>query len=269
MRGATCFCKVYFCRLTFLVSQKVRSPLKNQILSALPESEYRRLSPYLKEVYFASGRILQEPDESIDRVYFPTQAMISLVSIMSDGATTEIGLVGNEGMVGLPAILGAKSSTCRSIVQIPGSAMKLSAKILQQEFQRGGKLQQILLLYTQALLTQVSQSAACNRQHSIEERLARWLLSVQDCVLGNELPLTHEFIANMLGTRRSSVTVAAGKLQKTGIIRYNRGCITVLNRELLEETACECYCSIQNEFLRLLGFQRGQISVRYRMDETK
>jgi CRP-like cAMP-binding protein len=229
----------------------------NQILAALPESEYLRIAPYLEEVSFFSGQVLQEPDELIREVYFPHKAMISLVSIMCDGSTTEVGLVGNEGMVGLPVILGGNSTTSRFIVQIPSTAIKLSAKILQQEFQRGEKLQQLLLLYTQALLTQVSQSAACNGQHNIEKRLARWLLSVQDCVLSNELPLTQEFIANMLGIRRSGVTLAAGILQQAELISYNRGHITILNQKGLETTACECYRLVQNEFLRLLNSRRG------------
>jgi len=229
----------------------------NQILAALPLEEYQRLEKHLKPVNLTSGTILLEPHESIETIYFPQRAMISLVSIMMDGSTTEIGLIGNEGMIGLPAILGGNSTTSRTIVQVSGSALEISAEIIRQEFQRGGKLYQLLLLYTQALLTQVSQSAACNRQHNIEERLARWLLSVQDCILQDELPLTQEFIANMLGTRRSGVTVAAGILQQAGIIRYSRGRITILDQKGLEGTACECYHLVQDEFIRLLGFRRG------------
>jgi CRP-like cAMP-binding protein len=229
----------------------------NQILAALPLAEYRRLVPHLKPVNLISGEILLEPNEPIKKIYFPQRAMISLVSIMMDGSTTEIGLIGNEGMVGLTAILGGYSTTSRTIVQISGSALEVSAEVVLQEFQRGKKLQKLLLLYAQALLTQVSQSAACNRQHNIEERLARWLLSVHDCILQDELPLTQEFIANMLGTRRSGVTVAAGILQQAGIIRYSRGKITILDQQALEETACECYQLVQNEFIRLLGSRRG------------
>lgn len=238
------------------MTERVPRPI-NKILAALPESEYQRLAPFLKPVNLNSGEILLEPQEPVKQVYFPQTAMISLVSIMLDGSTTEIGLVGNEGMIGLPAILGGKSTTSRTIVQISGSALQISADIIRQEFLRGENLQQILLLYTQALLTQVSQSAACNRQHNIEERLARWLLSVQDCVLQDELLLTQEFIANMLGTRRSGVTVAAGILQQAGMIRYSRGKITIINQSRLEETACECYRLVQDEFIRLLGSRRG------------
>ena len=229
----------------------------NQILTALPLDEYQRLTKHLKPVNLISGTILLEPHEPITTIYFPQRAMISLVSIMMDGSTTEIGLIGNEGMIGLPAILGGSSTTSRTIVQVSGSALEISAEIIRQEFQRGERLYELLLLYTQALLTQVSQSAACNRQHNIEERLARWLLSVQDCILQDELPLTQEFIANMLGTRRSGVTVAAGILQQAGIIRYSRGRITILDQKGLEETACECYHLVQDEFIRLLGSRRG------------
>jgi CRP-like cAMP-binding protein len=234
----------------------VDSPV-NQILAALPPDEYQRIATYLRPVDLVSGEILLEPNEPIQKVYFPQRAMISLVSIMMDGSTTEIGLIGNEGMIGLSAILGGSSTISRTIVQVSGTALEVSAEIIRQEFQRGEKLHRLLLLYTQALLTQVSQSAACNRQHNIEARLARWLLSVQDCILQNELPLTQEFIANMLGTRRSGVTVAAGLLQQAGIIRYSRGRITILDQQALEDTACECYHLIQNEFLRLLGSRRG------------
>ena len=238
------------------MSDRVYPPI-NQILSALPSSEYKRLRDHLKPVNLISGEILLEPNEPIEKIYFPQRAMISLVSIMMDGSTTEIGLVGNEGMIGLPAILGGESTTSRTIVQISGTALEISADVVRKEFQRGEKLYELLLLYTQALLTQVSQSAACNRQHNIEERLARWLLSVQDCIMQDELPLTQEFIANMLGTRRSGVTVAAGILQQAGIIRYSRGRITILDQEKLEDAACECYQLVQNEFIRLLGSRRG------------
>lgn len=238
------------------MSDRVDLPI-NQILAALSLAEYHRLASHLKPVDLISGQILLEPNEPIEKIYFPQQAMISLVSIMMDGSTTEIGLIGNEGMIGLTAILGGNSTTSRTIVQISGSALEVSAEVVRQEFQRGKELFKLLLLYTQAMLTQVSQSAACNRQHNIEERLARWLLSVHDCILKDELPLTQEFIANMLGIRRSGVTVAAGTLQQAGIIRYSRGKITILDRQALEETACECHNLVQNEFIRLLGSRRG------------
>ena len=229
----------------------------NQILAALPESEYKIIAPHLEPINLTSGEVLSKPNQCITEIYFPQRAMISLVSIMIDGSTTEVGLVGNEGMVGIPAILGGNSTINCSIVQVSGTALRISADIIQREFLRGGKLQQILLLYIQASLTQVSQTAACNRQHKIEERLARWLLSVRDSVLQDELRLTQEFIADMLGTRRSGVTVAAGILQRAGIISYSRGKIIILDRQALEDTSCECYRTIQREFVRLLGSYRS------------
>ena len=238
------------------MSEKAERPI-NQILAALPDLEYQRLAPSLKLVALTSGDILLEPNETVRHIYFPQQAMISLVSIMMDGSTTEIGIVGNEGMVGLSALLGGNRTVSRSIVQVSGSALQISADILRKEFYRSKKLHELTLLYTQALLTHVSQSAACNRQHHIEERLARWLLSVHDCILQDELPLTQEFIANMLGTRRSGVTVAAGRFQNAGIINYSRGKITILDRQALEAASCECYRLVQSEFLRLLGSRRG------------
>jgi CRP-like cAMP-binding protein len=234
------------------VSENQQKPT-NQILAALPNSEYQRLLPHLESAYLDSGQILHEVGDTITEVYFPSRAMVSLVSIMSDGSTTEVGLVGKEGMVGLPIILGGNFTTSRSIVQIPGTTLKLPAPVVYREFYRGETLQKLLLLYIQALLTQVSQTAACNRQHKIEQRLARWLLLVHNSIRQNELPLTQEFIANMLGTRRSGVTVAAGMLQQAGMIRYHRGQITIIDHQALETSACECYFIVQNEFARLLN----------------
>ncbi|MGD1913650.1 MAG: Crp/Fnr family transcriptional regulator [Rivularia sp. (in: cyanobacteria)] len=234
------------------MSEDIGGTTVNQLLGALPLEEYQRLVPHLENIYLMSGEVLCEPGETMTEVYFPTLAMISLVSIMENGSTTEVGLIGKEGMVGLPVFLGGHSTTSRAIVQIEGTAIKLNAKVLKSEFNRGGELQKILLLYTQALFTQASQNAACNRQHNIEARLARWLLTAQDCVVDSELHLTQEFISQMLGTRRSGVTVAAGILQQAGIIRYTRGKISILDREALEATACECYHVIKNEYIRLL-----------------
>jgi CRP-like cAMP-binding protein len=226
----------------------------NQLLAALSESEYESLVPHLETVSLRTGQILYEPYELIEFVYFPNRAIVSLVAIMEDGATTEVGLIGKEGMVGLPVILGSNSSTSRAIVQIANSAVMLSADILKREFDRGGELQRLLLLYTQGLLTQVSQTAACNRQHVIEERLARWLLSVQDRIERDEFLLTQEMLAYMLGVRRSGVTVAANMLQKAGMISYSRGRIQIRDRQALEATACECYRLVRQEFQRLFGF---------------
>ncbi len=224
----------------------------NQLLMALPPGEYERLVPYLEPVSLALGQVIYEPKQLIKEVYFPLEAMISLVSIMKDGSTTEIGLVGSEGMVGLPVFLGGNSATNYAIVQVEGNALKMEASILKSEFERGKQLQAKLLLYTQARLTQVSQIAACKSHHLIEERLARWLLCVNDCVNKPELPLTQKFISEMLGVRRASVTEAAIALQKAGLISYSRGQITILKRNELEQAACECYGLIHNEFKRLL-----------------
>ncbi|WP_017319285.1 Crp/Fnr family transcriptional regulator [Mastigocladopsis repens] len=228
-------------------------PIQNRLLGALPASEYQRLVPHLELVTLPLHQVLYEPNEPITHVYFPHQAVISLITTMEDGSTIEVGLVGSEGMVGLPVILGGNITNNQAFVQIPDAGMRMDANIFKTEFHRGGELQRLLLRYCQALLTQVSQSAACNRFHTIEERLARWMLLVQDCVDLEEFPLTQQFIAEMLGTRRSGVTVAAGTLQQAGMLRYTRGKITIVNREALEATACECYRVISDEFSRLLS----------------
>ena len=224
----------------------------NQLLMALPSGEYQRLIPYLKPVSLILGQIIYEPNQLVKEVYFPTGAMISLVSILKNGSTTEIGLVGNEGTIGLSVFLGGDYTTNRAIVQIEGNAMKMDADVLRREFEKGEQLQKQLLLYTQARLTQMSLITACKSHHPIEERLARWLLSVHDCVNKPELPLTQKFISEMLGVRRASVTEAAIALQKAGLIKYSRGTISILKREELEQAACECYGMIQDEFKRLL-----------------
>lgn len=226
----------------------------NQLLSSLSPKEYQVLEPHLEEVSLPLGKVLYELSEPIEFVYFPNHAMVSLVSIMENGATTEVGMIGNDGMVGIPVFLGGNSTTNRAVVQIAGSAMRMDANILKTNFRRGGELQQILLLYTQAFLTQVSQTATCNRLHSLEERLARWLLLAHDCALKDELLLTQEYIANMLGTRRASVTVAAGLLQQSGLIQYSRGKIKILNRSGLQTSACECYNIVKEEHNRLLAW---------------
>nr|WP_228021589.1 Crp/Fnr family transcriptional regulator [Romeria gracilis] len=186
-------------------------------------------------------------------VYFPEQALLSLLSLLEDGTLTEIALVGNEGMVGLPVIWGGQSTPQSVTVQFEGEVLVMEAGQLIQEFNRGSRLTQLLMLYMQALYTQVAQNAAYNRQHTIEERLARWLLSVQDSVQRDSLTLTHDFIAKMLGIRRSGVTVAVGVLQQAGMIRYSRGRMAILDRAGLEAASCECYRLVQMEYSRLLG----------------
>jgi CRP-like cAMP-binding protein len=227
--------------------------LNNQLLAGLSTEKYQRLIPYLERVELPLRQVLHEPGEKIEYVYFPTDAIISLVSIMQDGSTVEVALVGKEGMVGIPVILGGYSTITQAVVQIAGSALRMQANVFKVEFERGGELQCLLLCYVQTLFTQVSQSAACNRLHSIEERLARWLLTVQDCLQTSEFLMTQEYIAQMLGSRRSGVTVAAGMLQQAGIISYRRGKIKILNQEDLENTACECYGIVKAEASRLLG----------------
>ncbi|WP_107667112.1 Crp/Fnr family transcriptional regulator [Cyanothece sp. BG0011] len=228
-----------------------RKCLDNKLLLALPESEYKRLSLHFKPIILTAGTVIHECQEKLNYAYFPNSAMISLLSIMETGNSTEVSLVGNEGMVGLPIILGGDYNVDRAIVSIGGTALRVEADPLKQAFEQGERFQNLLLFYIQTRLTQVAQIAACNRQHTIEQRLARWLLSVYDCVLENPLPLTHELMANLLGTRRAGVTVAANKLQRAGIIQYSRGKITILNREELENSACECYGLIQNELAGL------------------
>ncbi|MEL6382495.1 MAG: Crp/Fnr family transcriptional regulator [Cyanobacteria bacterium J06626_18] len=225
----------------------------NHLLAILPETDYARLAPYLRKVDLELGQVLYEPAEPLDTVYFPNQAMISLVQVMENGATVEAGIVGNDGMVGYGVYLGGQHDSSRAIVQIAGNAIALSASVLKTEFDRGESLHTLLLRYTQALLAQISQTAACNRFHPIEERLARWLLQSQDFAHSATLHMTQDFVSSMLGTRRASVTVAAGTLQQAGLIHYNRGQIEILDREALESAACECYGTVKAEYNRLLN----------------
>lgn len=224
----------------------------NQLLLALPEATWQRLVPRMRKVNLTLGQILYEPGELIHTIYFPNQAMVSLVKIMADGSTIEAGLVGNEGIVGYPVYLGGKDDTSRAVVQISGNAIALDAATLKAEFDRHEQLATLLLRYTQAFLAQVSQTAACNRFHPTEERLARWLLQSQDAARAADLDLTQDFLSSMLGTRRASITLAAGRLQQAGLIQYNRGHITILDREALEAAACECYAVTKSAFKRLL-----------------
>jgi len=225
---------------------------KNQLLAALPMEEYHRLQPHLEIVCLARRQILHEINEPLTYVYFPTQALTSLVSLMEDGATIEVGVVGKDGMVGLPICWGGNSATTQAIVQIPGEAVRMTADRFKVEFDRHEALYRLILLYTQSLFTQVAQTAACNRRHNVEQRLARWLLSIEDRVQGKQLLLTQEFIAQMLGIRRSGVTVAATALQQAGTIRYSRGKIAIVDREKLRSAACECYNAVKNESDRLM-----------------
>jgi len=229
-----------------------RPPVENHLLSALPAEEYKRLLPSLLPVTFRLGEVLYESSGLLNHVYFPTTSVVSLLYAMEEGTTAEMGLTGNDGVVGVALFLGGDTTPNRAVVQIAGGAIRMEAATLRQEFARGGSFQHLLLNYTQALITQISQTAVCNRLHSVEQRLCRWLLLSHDRVKSDELAMSQEFISNMLGGRRESVTVAARRLQDAGLIRYVRGHITVLDRKGLEATVCECYQVVKDETDRLL-----------------
>lgn len=227
--------------------------IDNRILSALPPQEYKRLFPKLEPVTFALGDVVYGPGRKMDHIYFPTTCVISLLYTSEEGSTSEIGLVGNDGVLGIALFLGGETTTNEAIVQIAGSAFRMRAGTLHSEFVLGGEFQHLLLRYTQTLITQISQTAVCNRIHPLEKRLCRWLLLSHDRVRSDELLMTQEFISYMLGGRRESVTVAAGRLQDAGLISYARGHIKILDRKGLEASVCECYKTVEDESERLLG----------------
>jgi CRP-like cAMP-binding protein len=237
------------------MSRTVRLPAsdKNRLLAALEREEYERLLPYLEPVSFSLGEVVYEAGEQLEYVFFPTTAIISLLYTMENGATAEMGLSGNEGLIGIALFMGGNTMPNRAVVQSAGGALRMRAKVLQEEFARGGQLQLLLLRYTLALITQISQTAVCNRLHTVEQQLCRWLLLSHDRVNADELIMTQELIADMLGVRREGVTVAAGRLQDMGTISYVRGHIKILDRQKLEATVCECYRVVKDEFDRLLG----------------
>ncbi|MFN2453095.1 MAG: Crp/Fnr family transcriptional regulator [Pyrinomonadaceae bacterium] len=220
---------------------------ENWLLAGLPREEYERLAPYLESVSRSSGEILFRPDEQLRDVHFPTTSVVSLLTDLKDGTGMEVGLVGREGLVGISAILGG-SETKVATVQASGLSYRLRASKLQEEFNRGGELQRALLRYTHALMAQISQSVVCNARHDIEGRLARWLLMFRERVGADEFELTHEFMANMLGVRRASVSEIAIKLQEMGLIHYHRGHFTILDHQGLEQFTCECYPVIKEKF---------------------
>ena len=226
--------------------------LPNHLLAALPEAERERLSAHLEPVQLQLGEVIYESGGELRNVYFSTTAIVSLLYLMENGASAEIAVVGNDGIVGVALFMGGESMPNRAVVQSAGHAYRLDGQILKAEFRRGGALQRLLLRYTQALLTQMAQTAVCNRHHSVDQQLCRWLLLSLDRLPTLELAMTQELIANMLGVRREGVTEAAGKLQKAGLIRYSRGHITVLDRLGLEQQACECYEVVRKETDRLL-----------------
>ena len=229
-----------------------REPQHNRLLAALSPVEHERLCPHLKLVPMPLGKVLYESGDLLRYVYFPTDSIISLLYVMADGASAEISVVGNEGLIGIALFMGGETTPSRAIVQSAGSAYRLAGRHLKEEFHRSGGMQQLLLRYTQALITQMAQTAVCNRHHSVDQQLCRWLLLSLDRLSSNRLTMTQELIANMLGVRREGVTEAAGKLQKVGVIRYARGRITVLDRPGLEQLCCECYAVVKKETDRLL-----------------
>jgi CRP-like cAMP-binding protein len=229
----------------------------NRLLAALPDLEWARIEPHLSPVRLALGEPIYESGQQLERVYFPVTSIISLLYVLEDGSSAEIAIVGREGLVGVSLFMGGDSTPSRAVVQSGGWAYRLAGAILKREFVRGGDLQHLMLRYTQALLTQMAQTAVCNRHHSIDQQLCRWLLLSLDRLSGNELTMTQELIANMLGVRREGVTEAAGKLQDANLIRYSRGKITVLDRVGLEARCCECYEVVRKESARLLPYPIG------------
>ncbi len=231
----------------------VHSPNQNHLLAALPTTEFERLAAHLELVPLALGEILYEPGGQMDHAYFPTSAIVSLHYVMASGASAETAGVGNEGIVGISLFMGGDTTPSSAVVQTAGHAYRLESHLLKEEFIRAGLMQRLLLRYTQALITQIAQTAACNRHHSVEQQLCRWLLLTLDRVSSRELIMTQELVASMLGVRREGITEAAGKLQRAGVIRYRRGHIAVLDRSGLENRSCECYAMVKKELSRLLS----------------
>ena len=236
------------------------SPNQNHLLAALPTEEFERLLGHLELVPMPLGEILYEPGEQMRHAYFPTTAIVSLHYVMESGASAETAGVGNEGVVGVSLFMGGGSTPSSAVVQTAGHGYRLESRWLKQEFVLGGMMQRLLLRYTQALITQMTQTAACNRHHSIEQQLCRWLLLTLDRVSSSELIMTQELVASMLGVRREGITEAAGNLQRAGVIRYRRGHIAVLDRGGLETRVCECYATVKKELRRLLS------DVQYRQE---
>ncbi len=227
-------------------------PTENHLLAALPDAERRRWLPQLELVEMPLGQVLYESGGTLSHVYFPTTAIVSLLYVMENGASAEIAVVGNEGIVGISLFMGGDSTSSRAVVQSAGLGLRLKAQILKDDFNRAGPVLHLLLRYTQALITQMAQTAVCNRHHSLDQQLCRWLLLSLDRLEGKELVMTQELIANMLGVRREGVTEGALKLQQAGLIRYARGHISVLDRDGLQKRTCECYAVVKKEYDRLL-----------------
>jgi len=231
------------------------TPKKNHLLAALPAEDYARLLPNLELIAMPLGWAVYESGGHMAYLYFPTTSIVSLLYVMESGASAEIAITGNEGLIGVSLFMGGESTPSRAVVQSEGNGYRLKASILKKEFALGGHLQHLALRYTQALITQMAQTAVCNRHHAVDQQLCRWLLLSLDRLPSNELRMTQELIANMLGVRREGVTEAAGKLQAAGLIHYSRGKITVLDRPKLEQRVCECYGVVKKEFDRLLPYK--------------
>jgi CRP-like cAMP-binding protein len=227
-------------------------PAENHLLAALPDAEAQRWLPQLERVDMPLGQVLYESGSTLSHVYFPTTAIVSLLYVMENGASAEIAVVGNEGIVGISLFMGGDSTSSRAVVQSAGLGFRLKAQAMKDDFNRAGPVLHLLLRYTQALITQMAQTAVCNRHHSLDQQLCRWLLLSLDRLQGNELVMTQELIANMLGVRREGVTEGALKLQQAGLIRYARGRISVLDRDGLQKRSCECYAVVKREYDRLL-----------------
>lgn len=228
------------------------NPRQNHLLAALPENEYKHLLPHLERVHLPLGQTLSDSGDPTKLVYFPTTAIVSLLHVLANGSSAEIAVVGREGIVGVALFMGGKSMPSRALVQSEGFAYRMNGELLNQEFSKNPAMQHLFLRYIMALLAQMAQTAVCNRHHSIDQQLCRWLLLSMDRLSGNVLNMTQELIADMLGVRREGVTEAAGKLQEAGLISYSRGCLTVLDRPGLEARVCECYEVVKKEFSRLL-----------------
>ena len=248
----------------------IHSPKQSHLIATLPAEIFERLLPYLELISMPLGEVLCESGGLLQHAYFPTTAILSLHYVMEDGASAEIAGVGNEGVLGISLFMGGNTTTSRATVQTGGSGYRLKGNILLEEFNRNGALQKLLLRYTQALITQISQTAVCNRHHSVEQQLCRWLLLTLDRVPTGELTMTQELIASMLGVRREGITETAGNLQREGLISYRRGHITVLDRSGLEKRTCECYTVVKKEFHRLLS-DAGALSslaVKHKISST-
>ena len=231
------------------------NPKQNHLLAALPAPDYARLLPDLEPIAMPLGWVVYESGGHIGYVYFPTTSIVSLLYVIESGASAEIAIAGNEGLVGISLFMGGESTPSRAVVQSAGEGYRVKASVLKKEFALGGELQHLALRYTQALITQMAQTAVCNRHHSLDQQLCRWLLLSMDRLPGNELKMTQELIANMLGVRREGVTVAAGDLQTAGLIHYSRGHIIILDRVGLEQRVCECYAVVKKEFDSLLPYR--------------